>query len=189
MAFLDKIVESINDAVKVHLCAFPTAEYFGITYLIPKSDGRSPVYLPAIIGLDGEAKIMAFDDLHELSLYHKIVGSAYKQIKAGYGDSHDYIEQSYDMDLIVMSDRKKVNIHPDVLEIAIASNIPSKVKLDKIDFVNITAVSTNHSAKSVFGTEFTGVEYYLKPEHILFSIRYRVELRYQKGCISLCHCD
>lgn len=188
MAFLDKVVTEINETVKKHLTAFPTAEYFGITYVIPKKQGKSPAYLPAIIDMNGEAKWMTFDDIRELSIYHKVVSSTYQKGKS-YGDGHDYIQHSYDMDIVVMSDRKKVNIQPDVLEMAIGSNIPSVVKLDKMELANITTVSANHSTRSVFGNEFTGTEYYLKPEHILFSIRYRVELRYLKGCISLCHCD
>lgn len=190
MGFLDNIVTEINNVVKNHLTAFPTAEYFGIAYVIPKKEGKDSSYLPAIIDINGEAKWMTFDDVRELSIYHRMVSSTYNmQKQKTYGDGHDYVQQNYDMDMVIMSDRKKICIQPDVLEMAIGSNIPSVVKLETIEPANIISVSANHSAKSVFGNEFTGIEYYLKPEHILFSIRYRVELRYLKGCISLCHCD
>lgn len=189
MAFLDNIVTEINASVKKYLTAFPTAEYFGIAHVIPKKEGKAPSYLPAIIDMNGEAKWMTFDDVRELSVYHKVVASTYLQKQKTYGDGHDYIQHNYDMDMVVMSDRKKIGIHPEVLEMAIGSNIPSVVKLETIEPANIITVSANHSARSVFGNEFTGVSYYLKPEHILLSIRYRVELRYLKGCISLCHCD
>ncbi len=190
MAFLDNIVTEINDAVKSKLTAFPVADYFGITYSMPKKDGKRLLYLPAIIDFNGEAKWVTFDDIRDLTLYHKINTSTYSQIKSGsYGDGYDYIQQSYEMDLIVMSDRKKVNVQPDTLEMAIGSNIPSKSIMSGFEYINITATSSNHSSRNVFATEFSGVDYFLKPEHILFSIRYRVELRYQKGCISLCQCN
>lgn len=190
MGFLDSIVTEINEAVKGKLTAFPTAEYFGVAYSIPRKEEKSPAYLPAIIDMNGEAKWMTFDDIRELTVYHKIISSTYSIQKRGsYGDGNDYVQQNYDMDMIIMSDRKKINIQPDVLEMAFGSNIPSVIKFNGLEPANLTAVSANHSSRSVFSNEFTGVDYYLKPEHILFSIRYRVELRYLKGCISLCHCD
>jgi hypothetical protein len=190
MAFLDNVVTAINDKVKESLTAFPTSHYDGIAYQLPKKDGDKVQYIPALIDLNGEAKWVTFDDLQEMNIYHRIVSSIYSQVKQGsYGDGYDYFQQSYDMDMVVMASRRKVHVQPDALEMAIASNIPTKHKIDGFEFVNITTVSSNYNGRSVFQQEFQSVDYFLKPEHILLSIRYRVELRYRKGCISLCQCN
>jgi hypothetical protein len=190
MAFLDNIVSAINDKVKESLSAFPTASYCGIVYQLPKKEGDKFQYIPALIDLHGDAKWLTFDDLREMNIYHRIVSSTYSQIKSGsYGDGYDYFQQSYDMDMVIMASRKKVHVHPDALEMAIASNMPTKHKIEGFESVNITTVSSNYNARSVFQQEFQNIDYFLKPEHILLSIRYRIELRYRKGCISLCQCN
>lgn len=190
MAYLDEIITQINAGIKSKLTAFPTALYVGVTYPIPKKEGKTYQFFPAIINLKGDAKLITFDDIKELIIYHKISSSAYSQLKnQSYGDGYDSFQHNYEIDLIVIADRKKVNVSPDVLEAAIASNIISTLKINNVDFINIATVSANHNSKTLFSQEFQGVDYYLKPEHIFFSIRYRVEIRYQKGCISLCQCN
>jgi hypothetical protein len=190
MAFLDNIVTAINDKVKESLSAFPTAAYYGLAYQLPKKEGDKVQYIPALIDLRGEAKWLTFDDLRAMNIYHRIVSSAYTQLKQdAYGDGNDYFQQSYDMDMVVMASRKKVQIQPDALEMAIASNMPTKHKIDGFEYINIASVSANYNARTVFQQEFQNIDYFLKPEHILLSIRYRVELRYRKGCISLCQCN
>jgi len=191
MAYLGSIVTGINNALKGKLTAFPTAYYAGIAYALVKKEGKGSQSLPAIIDLNGDAKWISFDDINELIIYHKINNSTYSQLKQGsYGDGYDMFQHNYEIDLIVMADRKKVRVDPDVLEAAIASNIPTKLPLPAgLNFMNIVTVNANHNSRSLFGQEYPGVDYYLKPEHIFFSIRYRIELRYQKGCISLCQCN
>lgn len=190
MAFLDKIVNNIDDALKGRLTAFPTGHYAGLVYQIARIKDKKYEYLPAIVTESGDAQWITFDDIREMAVYHRIVNSSYDQIKdQSYGDGYDAFQHNYDLDLVVMADRKKVFVTPDVLEAAISSNIPLKISVPNADYINIRPVSANHNSRSVFGQEFVGGNYFLKPEHILFSIRYRVELRYRKGCISLCQCN
>lgn len=189
MAFLDNIISGINTQVREKLTAFPTGYYAGLVYQIARSKDKRLEYLPAET-LEGNTRWLTFDDLNELIIYHRIINSGYSQIKnQSYGDGYDSFQHNYDIDLIVMANRKKVYVGPDVLEAAISSNIPLMIKVNDVEYVNITPVSANHNSRSVFGQEFVGVQYFLRPEHILFSIRYRIELRYQKGCISLCQCN
>lgn len=190
MAFLGDIVNSINDALKVKLTAFPTTSYSGIAYPIARRKDNSYEFIPAIILTSGEAKYLTFDDIEEMGIYHRIVSSSYTQDKnQSYGDGYTSFQQNYDLDLVVMADRRRVEVSPDVLEAAIASNFPAGEKPTGINYLNILPVSANHNSRTLFSQEFQGVNYYLKPEHIFFSIRYRVELKYVKGCISLCQCD
>lgn len=190
MAFLGNIVNTINTALKAKLTAFPTTFYGGIAHPIARKRDTTYEFIPAIISDDGEAKYMTFDDLNEVLIYHRIVNSSYAQNKdKSYGDGHTTFTLSYDLDLVVMADRKRTQASPDVLEAAIASNMPDKDTLDGVMYINILPVSANHNSRSLFSQEFQGVNYYLKPEHIFFSIRYHVELEYTKGCLSLCQCD
>ncbi len=190
MAYLDDIVKQINIGIRSKLTAFPTAFFVGVAYTIPKKEGKVYQFLPAIINTDGNAKWVTFDDIKELTIYHKINASTYTQLKnQSYGDGYDSFQHNYEIDLVVMADRKKVNVSPDVLEVAIASNIISTLNIANVDYISIVTMSANHNSKTLFSQEFQGVDYYLKPEHIFFSIRYRVEIRYQKGCINLCQCN
>lgn len=190
MAYLNSIVSEINTGLKKSLTAFPTAVYAGIVYQITRERSQKTEVIPAEVNDKGEARWITFDDINELSLYHRIANSTYTQFKnQSYGDGYLDFQHQYDIELVVMGDRRKINVRPDELEAAIASNIGAKEKPTGVSFINVLPVSANHNSQTVFRQEFQGVDYYLKPEHILFSIRYRVELRYQKGCISLCQCD
>ena len=191
MAYLGEIVSGSNNEIKGKLTAFPTALYEGIAYSLVKKEGKGSQSLPAIIDMNGDAKWITFDDIRELIIYHKITSSTYSQLKSGsYGDGYGMFQHNYEIDLFVMADRKRAGVSPDVLEAAIASNIPNILtKPAGINFLNIVTVNANHNSRQLFGQEYPGVDYYLKPEHIFFSIRYRIELRYQKGCISLCQCN
>lgn len=190
MAFLGNIVNTINEALKAKLTAFPTAFYGGIAYPIARKKDTTYEFIPALISSDGEARYMTFDDLKEISIYHRIANSSYAQNKdKSYGDGYKTFTQSYDLDLVVMADRRRTQVSPDILEAAIASNIPVTDTLPGVPYINILSVSANHNSRSLFSQEFQGISYYLKPEHIFFSIRYRIELEYTKGCLSLCQCD
>lgn len=190
MAFLSDIIDGINSSLKDKLTAFPTAKYFGLVYQLAKKEGTKTIYLPADINLNGQAEYATFDDINELGIYHRVSNSTYQiSRRESYGDTNSGVLQIYDIDLVVMANRKRVEVQPDVLEIVIVSNFMETFKLQGVNQIYITPVSANHNSKSVFSNEFQGLNYYLKPEHILFSIRYRIELRYQRGCISLCHCE
>lgn len=190
MAFLGDIVSNINEALKAKLTAFPTTFYGGIAYPIARKKDNSYEFLPAIISISGYSAYMTFDDIQEMAIYHRIATSSYSQDKnQSYGDGYTAFQQNYDMDLVIMADRRRVEVGPEILEAAIASNFPVTDQLVGVNYVNILPVSANHNSRSLFAQEFQGVNYYLKPEHIFFSIRYRVELKYVKGCISLCQCD
>ncbi|MCW3466495.1 hypothetical protein [Chitinophaga nivalis] len=187
---MSEIVKGINKALREKLTSFPTAKYWGIVYQIAQKEGSRYLYLPADIDLFGQAQLTTFDDINEMGIYHRIVGTSYTQIKKdGYGDDNSTIQHLYDIDLVIMANRKKVKVQPDALEMAVSSNILSSFKIPGIQYINISPISSNINSRSVFSNEFVGLDYFLKPEHILFSIRYRVELRYQKGCTSLCHCE
>lgn len=189
MAYLGEIVDTINEALRAKLTAFPLTRYNGLTYVITRKKGTAFEYLPAQVSNSGEARLITFDDVRELEIYHKIANSTYTQRKSqSYGDGYDEFQHNYDVDLVVMGDRRKVQVEPDVLEAAIASNMPNTTTIQGVKFVNILAVSANHNSRSLFSQEFQGADYFLKPEHIFFSIRYRVEIQYQKGCLALCQC-
>lgn len=189
MAYLGEIIGTINTAIRENLTAFPLSRYYGLTYAITRKKGAGYEVLPAQISNSGDARLMTFDDVNELQIYHRIVNSTYTQRKSqSYGDGYDEFQHNYDVDIIVMADRRKVQVEPDVLEAAIASNLPSTTTIQGVKFINILAVSANHNSRSIFNQEFQGTDYFLKPEHIFFSIRYRVEIQYQKGCLALCQC-
>lgn len=190
MAFLSDIVSAVNASLNRSLSAFPTAKYFGIVYQIAKKEGSKTVYLPADINVQGQCQYTTFDDINEIGIYHRIIGSSYQiSRKEAYGDTNSGVFQLYDLDMVVMANRKRVNVQPDVLEAAITTNFIETVKMPGINQISIYPISANHNSRTVFSSEFQGIEYFLKTEHILFSIRYRIELRYQRGCISLCHCE
>lgn len=190
MAFLGDIVETINKELKAKLTAFPTAIYCGIAYPVARKKDNSLEFIPGTISDDGDVKYMTFDDINELAIYHRVINSNYSQDKAqSYGDGYTSFNHNYDLDLVVMANRRKVQVSPDVLESAIASNLPLTEHIQGVNYVSIAPVSANHNSRFLFTQEYQGINYYLKPEHIFFSIRYRVELKYVKGCISLCQCD
>lgn len=190
MAYLGEIVDNINSDLKGKLTAFPCSDYAGLTAQLTRKKGASFEVIPGLVNTKGEVKWITFDDIRELQVYHRIISSGYiQQKKDSYGDGYTNFQHNYEVDLVVMADRRRIRVHSDVLEAAIASNMPVSYKIAGVNFINILPVSANHNSRALFSQEFNGIDYFLKPEHIFFSIRYRVEIRYQKGCLSLCQCD
>lgn len=190
MGFLNDIIDIVNLSLKDSLTAFPTTKYFGIVTQIAKKEGNKLLFLPADINIHGQAQYATFDDINEIGIYHRIINSGYQiSRKESYGDINSGILHTYEIDLVIMANRKKVKVHPDTIEVAISSNFVNSARVNGVNQVMIYPISTNYNTRAVFSSEFQGLDYYLKPEHILFSIRYRIELRYQRGCLSLCHCE
>lgn len=190
MAYLDKIVYDINSVLKKKLTAFPKLQVNGICSRVGRKVGNKVEFLPAMVSSEGDARFLTFDDVTQIQLYHKIVNSSYAIRKdSGYGDDISILQNNYDVELIVMADYCKISVGSDSLEAAIVSNLIESVRLSGVQSVSIYPVSANHNSKSIFSQEFEGVSNFLKPQHILFSIRYKVEIYYQKGCLSLCQCN
>lgn len=194
MPYLKEIVQYINDGLKVSVLTdarFSDALLHGIS--MPVVIEAKKTTIPGIISNDGEIKYVTPDDVNALSIYHRINGKGYSLSKDSVGESDNYLVEKIDMSMFVFGLQNKLELSADQLETLLMAGFIDKIP--KADWQGlqirkniITLTSSNFNTKAIFTNEFQGVKYFLKPEHILFEIKYTIENDFNKICFKKCDC-
>lgn len=95
--------------------------------------------------------------------------------------------------MVVYGKRSALNLRAEQLEAIITTGFPDVISKQAISEYNlqsmiVTLQSSNMSALSVFNEEFKGFDPFVSNEDIYFSIAYKIETKYRKGCFGLCDC-
>lgn len=192
MPFIASIVSYINDALKANCSLLTGGNFYGISSVVArKKDKASPLeQFPAVLVNHTQYQTVEPNDKEALIIYHKLLSTTYSRDKVqGYGDSYLY-KCTTDMMMIVWGDSKKLGIDEE-LEAVIMYSMPdllSPSALQQLSFRRclITTASSNMDRLQVFRQEYPQTPFFLKPNHQFFSIRYRIEAAYDKGCMDLC---
>jgi hypothetical protein len=194
MPFTDKIVEHINQSLKAGSLKdkrFQPGKFYGITTILARHQkvGNGLELLPAM-EKDGQYDAIGVDDRINITLYHKVVANSYTmQKKGGYGD--DYLHKcSAEMLLVILADERKVKLKAEQLEPMVIYGMPNGFPLTDTGLSSciISPLGSTMDRLIVFRQEYPGTEFFLKPYHHLFSIRYRIETSFDKNCIDNCLC-
>lgn len=192
MPFTDSIVAHINNCLKG--CSFTDGKFHGIASVIArKKTAASPLEtLPGI--LDGKAyQTIEPNDKHGLILYHKVVSNVYSiEKKNSYGDGYN-TKCVTEMQMIVWADSLKQNKTAEQLEPVVIFGMPqglSAVMMQtlKLNSCLIIPTASVMDRLQVFRQEYPQSEFFLKPNHHFFSIRYRIETTFDKSCVDTCLC-
>ena len=172
---VENIVEKINETVTRQLqCKtgkeFP-AQLFGIAFPVQIQDDDSDRSIPAIIDTDGECCYVFSDDSYSFGLYHRLLSKSYSQVK-GYGDGNLDVELN-EMTMVVWGFSNQLSIG--ALDFEREIIIPSIPKLASL-------VSSDFDSYRVANGEFRNANYLNKPEEFIFSIKYKVQFKFDRNC-------
>lgn len=194
MPFLDSIVTYINDSLKgssLNDKRFQPGKFCGVSTILARKKGEGLELLPAV-EIEGTYKLVEPDDRLNIITYHKVVSNTYSMVKKSHGDSY-YHKCTSEMAMVVFADAKKIRMSAEQLEPLLIYGMPqrlSDVLMKEIKFVSvlITPLASDMDKIRVFRTEYPGSEYFLKPYHHFFLLRYRIEATFDKNCIDACLC-
>lgn len=192
MPFIASIVDHINETLKANCALLADGTFYGIASVIArKKTQTAPLeQLPGVLVNHMQYKEVWPNDKYSLIVYHKILSNAYTWVKNdSYGDGYRQ-KCTTEMQMVVWGDGKKLGIDEE-LEAVVLYSMPQALGtplMRTLGFAKctISAVGSALDRILLFRQEYPQSEFFLKPNHQFFSIRYRVEAEYDKRCIDLC---
>ena len=202
MPLLNQIVQLINEGLKVKALSdkrFATGDYNGIAIPVYREKIGGPAgqrqSLPCVYQEGDSAKYVGIDDTMPIIIYHRLLRNTAppQQAKNQFGDGNRWIKSSATLIMIVYADRSRINLSQDDLEALIISGMIDEIPRAQypstgVSSILVTHQETNFSAQSIFAQEYQNVDFFLKPESILFQITYTIGVQYSKSCLSICGC-
>lgn len=199
MPYLENIIESINSNIKEEAFSdkrFAGSKIFGLSepIIINQSNQNSDRVVPSIISNLGDAEYITPDDKIPVVVYHHINSNIYTTITEESFGNGRWQKNNSDVSMIVMASSAKIKLSASQLETLIMANLIDTIsKADLVKYqlkkVFIKIVSSNFNSFAIFANEFKGMKYFLKPEHILFEIKYVIESTFDKRCFKKCECE
>lgn len=188
------MIQIVNAQIQANsLCdsRFSGGAFFGVAYDGGFDDGK--IY-PVVQNTDGEQYKVNPDDTYNIQIYHKILGKTYSINKNSTGNRANKVDEKTEVKMVVAGWTNKLGVSQEDLETLIASNFPDQLANSlyaslKLDNLTIVLGGANMDKSTVFKEEYKGFEYHVKPEQILFSMRYSINATYKKGCFTLTDCQ
>jgi len=197
MPFNDSIVTFINQSLKK--CLLLDGKFHGISTIIArKKNAAAPLEtIPGIFQSEStnrpkEYISIAPDDKEKMIVYHKALTNTYALDKNNsYGDGYNY-KCTSEMNMIVWVNGSFIS-NAEQLESVFIHAMPNRISPElskELNFINsiITPLSSIMDRLVVFRQEYPQSDFFLKPQHYFFSIRYRIETTYDKRCVDKCLC-
>jgi hypothetical protein len=117
------------------------------------------------------------DDSFSFGLYHRLLSKTYGKVK-GFGDS-DMDTETDDMSMIVWGLSNQLNMNAlDFEREIIIPSIPQQALL----------VSSDFDSYRIANSEFRNSNYLNKPEEFIFSVKYRVQYKFDRICALETNC-
>lgn len=202
MPFLGEIIRHIDQ----HLSAgvfnyerFQGGRFAGMAWQVPtRKPGEENkdrlFYIPAVVTNLGEYSHVIPDDNYPIITYHRVLSNTYgvAEQRRQFGDGNKLVVNSTDVLFTVIAFTKRVNMSSDQIEALIMSDFPDELKSPVFEMpegvfqVTIQPAGSSFDSVALFSQEYRGEVYFLKPESVLFQIRYRIEAVFKKGCFTIC---
>jgi hypothetical protein len=198
MPFLKQQIELVVNHLKTGALKdtrFQSGRFEAIAVPVTYVDEGKQITIPAVMDSNYEAQAVSVDDTYPLIIYNKINGKSYAtEPGKQYGDGNSVMVERVDVSMVVYGKYPKLKLTLEELEALIISGFPSQLAKAliapyKLDRVTVQPVSSELNPIAVFQKEYQGVEGFLAPEDILFSIRYVIESSFRKGCFTICDCE
>ena len=200
MPFTSSLIQIINDHLTTHcLCdtRFATGMIGGIAYDATRRDDdhSAIVQYPVLTDLAGQGTDISLSDTYPITIYHRVLGKAYTPKPNGsYGSRQNEVTERTDIKMVVAGWTNRLSLTAEDLEALITSDFPDTIAPAlyapyKLMRVSSTLQNSTLNREQVFREEYKGIPYDLKPEQILFSIRYQIEADYRKGCFTILDCQ
>jgi len=199
MPFIDLLVGLINTNLQQKTLTdkrFAKGDYNGIAmnvYRDRPGGQQGKQSLPCIYLEGQDAKYVGVDDSFPIIIYHKLLRNTTQPAKTQFGDGNKTIKATTLLNMLVYADRARIRLSPEDLEALVLSGLVDEVP--KADYpangfstIVVYHMETNFNAQGIFAQEYQNVDFFLKPESILFQITYRIESQYRKDCLAICGC-
>lgn len=197
MPFLNEQILIVNNYLAGSVLTdkrFKSGRFEGIARdVVRQSEGAASQTFPAVMDDNYEAQPISVDDIYAIIIYHKVSGKTYAIDKKQFGDKYIYMVETSAVKMVVYAKYAAIKMTAEQLEALITSNFPDNVAPSaltglSLDKMLITLKNSNLNRTAVFGEEYKGVQPFLAPEDIFFSINYTIDTKYRKACISVCDC-
>jgi hypothetical protein len=195
--FQSSIIDIINTQIRTHtLCdaRFANASINGIAYEGTEMQGTSARTFPVVNDLSGNGIKVNPDDTYPIQIYHKILNKTYQIKPSSVGDRANMVSEKTDVKMVVAGWTNRLSMTQEDLEALLTSNFPDQIAPAlytplKLHNLVVTLQSSVLDRAQVFREEYRGLPYQVRPEQILFSIRYQIESSYKKGCFIITDCQ
>lgn len=195
MPALNAITSLINTALSTGGFSgnkFDSAKYNAIAEVIKTFDKEGETEAIYIVDDDGEAKELVYDDTNIIQIFHKVENLSYQVAEPNdYGNPGTTMQENASLKMVFFANRKRIRTRFEQVVAAAVMSFPKEFTATQISpllLINCTIDmgDVNTDAYSVWGENWPGSEFGLKPGDVLFSINYRVVSNYNKNCFTLC---
>lgn len=182
MAYIETVVNSINSVFAGALC---DGILYGVATLLPKKEGKKMRVMPCTVH-EGEGVYVGIED-KAFSGYHRILGiTTVANNRISFGDSDGVTER---VNMCFVGGGDELMLRRKCYDVAVLLNarFPQECKDTKIFGIRSTMIRVNEinlDKMQVFNDEYSGSEYFLKPEQFIFKISYTIESTYLKECFN-----
>jgi hypothetical protein len=198
MPFIENIVDYINATLKAGSLKdkrFQTGKFLGLTTIVAKRKAdKSLAIYPGIVNTQGEFTTVEPNDKFPIVVYHKVLSSGYGYEKDNSYGNTSLIKSQTEMSMIVWGDSNKLKLSASRLEAVFLTGFPQRLSEQARKDLGLrmclfTPLSSDMDQLRVFRGEYQNVDYFLKPQHSFFQIRYRVDMSFDQGCLDACGCN
>ena len=195
--FQSAIIDIINTQIMTDtLCdvRFVGASVSGIAYDGTEMDSTGTRVFPVVYDLTGNGTKINPDDTYPIQIYHKILNKTYQVKPSSVGSKANVVSEKTDVKMIVAGWTSRLQLTQEDLEALITSNFPDQISPSlytplRLQNLVVTLQSSVLDRAQVYAGEYRGIPYQVRPEQILFSIRYQIESTYKKGCFIITDCQ
>ena len=178
---IEEVVNSINDTIAEQFQCVTgknsIVNAYGLATPVQATEEGSDNSFPAIIANDGECYYVFSDDEYPLGFYHRLLSKTYGKSK-GFGDTDIDVEQC-EVILVVWGFSNQLEMS--ALETESKIIIPSIPKEAQL-------VSSNFDTYNVIHSEFRNINYLNRPEEFVFSVKYKVQYKFNRKCALKTNC-
>lgn len=191
MSIISTIVTAINTNYANNVFTdgkYATKRIVGLAMAYPEKKGKDTLIkiVPAVYSTDanGSGNIIDLDNSKSLIIYHKLNDAAYSLIQDG-AKGDGYLQQwIINITMTVAALRDITLMQPDDLNEKIIGNLPSGIaNITGINKCFIAPVSTDFDFISILRKEYASVDYFLKPNQMLFQLKYKVTATVNPHCL------
>jgi len=190
---LNYIITKIDTSLKDFY--FKDFRFYGLC----RQERKNSELLPVAYKGNGEYEVASFNDRNGLMCYHRNISMDERDDKNGGFGTDILKEEIFNNKLIVFGSQKKINNTLVDINYRIADEIKgliqsvlTRIQLNELDAQSciIECRRVEYDKQKVFSDELPDTNFNIKPENVLFSIDYSINLRYLQACkVYTCSVD
>lgn len=188
MPYVNQIVKYLNTQLQAEFTAnkFSPSQFVGLAITVKGENGTEPLLAD---DFDNE-KYVGVDDIYSLQVYHKLTSTDHVKDPIQHGGKNNRLITTYQMQMIIAAKRDQIRMTGEELESIFIKGLESKIPNSEIQPLHLSRVSimpsgTDMNAFTVWRDEYQR-EFDLRPNQILFRMKYTIEMAYDKSCIESC---